>query len=329
MKTPAFWYDGAGGLLAGLLSPLGCVYGMATARRLRRGSPVDIGVPVICVGNLTAGGAGKTPVVIDLARRLAAAGLSPHVVSRGYGAATGTEPRRVVPATDGADRVGDEPLMIARLVPVWVGGGRAEAARAAVAAGAGAVILDDGFQDPSVTKDLPLVVTDGRYGFGNGRLIPAGPLREPIAAGLDRAGAVVVLGEDTWGVARAAHDQGPPGLPVLSARIVPGPEIAELAKSRLFAFAGIGHPDKFFATLRDGGCTLAGTRAFADHHPFTPADLDALKQAAAARQARLVTTEKDLMRLPPDRRADIDVLTITLQWDDEAALDRLLRPLKP
>lgn len=329
MKAPAFWYDAAPSALGGLLSPLGLIYGAATALRQRTGKPARPGVSVVCVGNLTAGGAGKTPVVIDIARRLTAAGRRPHVISRGYGGQAGATPRPVDPDMDTADTAGDEPLMIAKTAPVWVGGDRPRAAHAAVDAGAGTLVLDDGFQDPSLAKDLSIVVVDGRYGFGNGFLIPAGPLRESLRAGLARADALVVIGDDVWGVGDAARRFGPKNLPVLTARIVPGPEIEQISKALGVAFAGIGHPEKFFQTLRDHGCRLAGTRAFPDHHPFSSADLAALKRRAEALKGVLVTTEKDAQRIPAGDRAGIEVLTITLQWDDEAALDRLLQTVKP
>ncbi|HCS70390.1 MAG TPA: tetraacyldisaccharide 4'-kinase, partial [Rhodospirillaceae bacterium] len=213
--------------------------------------------------------------------------------------------------------------------PVWVGGDRTHAARAAVDAGAGALVLDDGFQDPSLAKDLSIVVVDGRFGFGNGFLIPAGPLRESLRAGLARADALVVIGDDVWGVADAARRFGPKDLPVLTARVVPGPEIEQISKVLGVAFAGIGHPEKFFQTLRDHGCRLAGTKAFPDHHLFSSADLAALKRCAEALKGVLITTEKDAQRIPAGDRAGIEVLTITLQWDDEAALDRLLQTVKP
>jgi tetraacyldisaccharide 4'-kinase len=328
MKAPGFWYGGAGSPVGAVLSPLGWVYGAATALRQRLARPESAGAPVICIGNLTAGGAGKTPVVLDLAGRLAAAGMAPHVISRGYGGTAGPDAHRVDPARDDAASVGDEPLMMARTALVWVGAERAATARAAVADGAGVLVLDDGFQDPSLQKDLSLVVVDGRFGFGNGFLIPAGPLRESIGAGLARADGVVIVGDDAWGVEDAVRRFGPQGLAVLRARIVPGPEAAAIAGRPVLAFAGIGHPDKFFQTLRDQGCELAETRAFADHHPYTAAELEGLRRRAGALNARLVTTEKDAQRLPGGAAPDIGVLTITLQWDDEAALDRLLHSVK-
>lgn len=323
MKAPGFWYSGNSALGA-LLSPLGLIYGMATACRQKSSAAVDVGVPVVCVGNLVAGGSGKTPVVIDLLQRLAATGKHPHVISRGYGGGHHALPHRVDPAADGASAVGDEPLLIAAHAPVWVCVDRTAAAKCAVADGADILVLDDGYQDPSLAKSLSLVVVDGRYGFGNGFMIPAGPLRETIAAGLGRADALVVMGEDTWGVGDAARRFGPQGLPVLSARAVPGPEIAGLTEGPLLPFAGIGHPEKFFKTLAENGCRLSESRSFADHHAFSASDLESLQARAAALNARLVTTEKDIQRIPRDRRGDIEVLTITLEWDDEAALERVL-----
>mgnify|MGYP001157062793 CR=1 FL=1 len=327
MKAPGFWYAEPPSALGALLSPLGCLYGAATALRQKKGPGADIGLPVVCVGNLTAGGAGKTPVVIDIVRRLAARGMRPQVVSRGYGGAEPADPRRVDPQSDDAAAAGDEPLMISASAPVWVSVDRPAAARAARENGAGAVVLDDGFQDPSLRKNLSLVVADGRHGFGNGFLIPAGPLRETVRAGLARADALVIIGNDAWGLADAVRRFGPPGLPVLVARVCPGPEIAGITATPCFAFAGIGHPDKFFQTLADHGCRLAGHQAFADHHPYSAADLDGLRRRAEAAGARLVTTEKDIQRIPPASRDGIEVLTITLEWDDEAALDKLLQPV--
>lgn len=328
MRAPDFWYDRKPGVVACALAPFGRMYGAGTARRLARGRPVDPGVPVVCVGNLTAGGSGKTPVVQDVSRRLAALGAAPHVISRGYGGKV-SGPHRVDPDADTMAQVGDEPLMLAAGVPVWVGGDRPAMAAAAVGAGAGSLVMDDGFQDPSLGKSLSLLVGDGHYGFGNGLMIPAGPLREPPAAGLARADALVVVGKDAWGLAQAARDHGHGDLPVLACRPQPGSEIDALkAGGPLYAFAGIAHPRKFFRTLEEGGCELAGRVAFSDHYPYSDADLEELRRKAAAADARLVTTEKDYARLAPSARHGIEVLTITLHWDDEAALGRLLAGIR-
>ncbi|MEK9672366.1 MAG: tetraacyldisaccharide 4'-kinase [Rhodospirillaceae bacterium] len=332
MKAPGFWYRDGASPQSVLLTPAGWIYGWATAVRLRSGHAVDPGVPVVCVGNLTAGGAGKTPVVRDIARRLASAGRNACVISKGYGArdrgAMGTAPTLVDAAHHTAAQVGDEPVMLARAgISVRVGMDRPQAARAAVGTGAQALILDDGYQDLAVAKTVSLVVVDGGLGFGNEALIPAGPLREPVATGLTRADGVVIAGEDRRGIEARVRAAGFPDMPVLTAHVRPGPELAHIKDRPVFAFAGIGHPEKFFQTLEAGGCGLAGREAFADHHPFSDAEIARIKRTAAALGARPVTTEKDLVRLGPDQAAGIEVLTITLEWDDEAALTRLLAPV--
>jgi tetraacyldisaccharide 4'-kinase len=241
-----------------------------------------------------------------------------HVVTRGYGGRL-TGPIRVDPARHDAAAVGDEPLLIAAHVPCWVARDRAAAVHAAAAAGAGAILLDDGLQNPNVAKDLALVVVDADYGFGNRRMVPAGPLREPVAAGLARADAVVLLGE-----ASAPDEVRAAGRPILRARLEPV-EGKDLAGARLVAFAGIGRPEKFFATLRGLGATLVAAHAFADHRPFSARDMARLHQVAERGGARLVTTAKDRVRLPPGWRAAIEVVEVEIRWDDPAAVARLLR----
>ncbi|KAA5606426.1 tetraacyldisaccharide 4'-kinase [Roseospira marina] len=325
MRAPEFWWRRDGGGLPGrLLEPAGLLYGWATARRLARGQPARLPVPVICVGNLVAGGAGKTPVVLDIITRLRRdLGLNAVVLSRGHG---GREagPLRVDPGLHTAADVGDEPLMMARAgLPVWIARDRADGGRAAVAEGAGAVVMDDGFQNPALVQDLPLVVVDGARGFGNGRLVPAGPLREPVPVGLARAGAVVVMGEDTARVARHV----PRGVPVLAARIEPGPRVRSWDGQRVVAFAGIGDPDKVFRLLRDVGCRVVATHPFADHHPYQPTDIQPILDEAFALGALPVTTAKDAARLTPDQRQQVDIIDVTVTWSDPVALDRLLGAL--
>jgi tetraacyldisaccharide 4'-kinase len=319
MRAPEFWMrDGPAGRF---LEPVGLLYGWATARRLRRGTPLRLPVPVICVGNLVAGGAGKTPVVADLAHRLRRDhGLEAAVLSRGHGG-TARGPLRVDPARHDAALVGDEPLMLAREgLSVWIARDRAEGGRAAVAAGAGAIVMDDGFQNPALEKDLSLVVVDGGRGFGNGRLIPAGPLREPVPVGLGRADAVVVMGRDTAGVGRVV----PPSLPILGARIVPGPRVEALAGQRVVAFAGIGDPGKFFAMLRNAGCDVVATHPFADHHPYQPTDIQPILDEAFGLGAVPLTTAKDAARLPDDQRQQVDVADAALVWEDPGTVEGLL-----
>jgi tetraacyldisaccharide 4'-kinase len=324
MKAPAFW-SAPPGLRAALLAPLGALYEGAGALRRARTRSLRLPVPVICVGNLSAGGTGKTPVALSLLRMLTAQGMNPHALSRGYGGSA-TGPLRVDPARHGADVVGDEPLLLAGAAPAWVARDRAAGGQAAVAAGAGCLVMDDGHQNPALHKDLSLIVVDGAAGFGNRRVIPAGPLRESVPAGLARADAAVIIGEDRHDVAR---DVAAAGLPLLRARLVPDADAAARLKGRkVVAFAGIGRPEKFFATLREIGAGAAECVGFPDHHPFTHGEIAALAARAAALNAQLVTTVKDLTRLPADLPADlragVAVLPVDLLWSDPAAAQALL-----
>ena len=276
-------------------------------------------VPVICCGGATAGGAGKTTLALDIARRLAARGAAPHVLLRGYGGSL-RGPARVDPAIHGSDAVGDEALLLAAVAPTWVSADREAGARAAVAAGAGAIVMDDGLQNPGLEKSLALLTIDGGYGFGNGHVIPAGPLREPVAAAAARCQAAVLIGADDCGALAAL----PPGLPVLRADLVPGPEMAALQGESVFAFCGIANPRKFFATLRGGGAVLAGSEAFADHYPFDADDLRALLASAERLGATPVTTRKDWVRIPPGFRDRVTVVGVSLAWEDEAGAEALL-----
>jgi tetraacyldisaccharide 4'-kinase len=325
MRAPDFWWAPQGGVAAALLEPVARAYQGVAQLRAASVRPWRAGVPVLCVGNLVVGGAGKTPVALDIAARLAARGVAPHFLSRGYGGRM-AGPVRVEPGRHTFAEVGDEPLLLAGQAPTWVARDRAAGARAAVAAGAGVLVMDDGFQNPSLVKDVSLVVVDGGRGFGNGRCLPAGPLRESLASGLARADAVVLMGEDASGAVKAIGSVTRT-LPILRARAVPGPELAELAGRPVVAFAGIGDPGKFFATLRAAGCEMQGEVAFADHHPYSAADLASLSERARATASLLVTTAKDARRLPAGAAADVRVLTIGVEWEDEAALETLLEPM--
>ena len=321
MRAPGFWSGGGGGLAPLLLSPFAALYAGATARRMARPG-WQAPVPVICCGNATAGGAGKTTVALDIGQRLANRGVAAHFLLRGYGG-TLKGPVRVDPATHDSTAVGDEALLLAELRPTWVSGDRATGAQAAVAAGAQTIVMDDGLQNPGLAKDLSLLVVDGAYGFGNGRIIPAGPLREPVAAAAARCRAAVLIGEDEAGVLA----QLPPGLPVLRARLVAGPEAAMLAGQPVFAFCGIASPRKFFATLQEAGAILAGRESFADHYPFDEGDMQALLAQAEALRALPVTTKKDFVRIPPAFRSRVTVVTVRLAWQESAEIESLLDPL--
>ncbi len=317
MRAPDFWMEG--GLLSALLAPIGWLYGVATFVRLAVGRPWRAPVPVVCVGNLTAGGSGKTPVCLNLGRRLK--DLNPHYVSRGYG---GSEqgPLLVDPDFHDAAQVGDEPLLLSRVAPTWVARNRAAGARAAVAAGAGALILDDGLQNPSLAKDVSLAVVDGGVGFGNERMIPAGPLREPIDIGLKRVDAVVVLGEDKADAADRCA-----GHFILSARIVPAMPPENFPDQPLLTFAGIGRPEKFFSTLKAMGGDIIEERTFPDHHPYSRNEIQNIWTDAATDGAIPITTEKDIVRVPAELRDGIRVLTIDLEWEHQALLDTFLEGL--
>jgi tetraacyldisaccharide 4'-kinase len=318
--APAFWRHTAGAVLPHLLSPLAAVTAAVTAHRVARPG-WHAPVPVICCGNVTVGGAGKTTLSLELGRRLLAGGHLVHFLSRGYGGSVRAS-RRVGPG-DPAALVGDEPLLLAEVAPTWTGGDRAASARAAVRAGAAVLVLDDGLQNPSLHKDLSLLAIDGATGFGNGRVLPAGPLREPVAAGASRCQAAVLIGADRAGAAAAL----PPGLPLLRARLVHGPEVAALAGRRVFAFAGIAAPERFFASLEAAGVVLAGRMGFPDHHRYTDGELRRLLDAAAQLDGVPVTTRKDAVRLPAALRAQVRVAGIGIVWEDPAAIEALLARL--
>jgi len=332
LATPRWWYTrdrsarkGAMPATRALLTPLSWIWAAVTARRIARAVPADPGVPVICVGNLTVGGVGKTPVVRTLAARLAAKGKAVHLLSRGYGGRL-EGPVRVDPAVHTAADVGDEPLMLARDFPVWVARDRAAGAKAAADAGAEVVVMDDGHQNPSVAKALSLVVVDGEtrgddWPFGDGRVFPAGPMREPLAVGLARANAVVMMLPDDVAQADPELAAMLAGPPMLAAHLRPlgpppaGPQVG---------FAGIGKPWKVSRALEAAGCELADFASFPDHAAYDEATLKALADRAAVFGAGLVTTEKDWARLPQAWRARVTPWPVAAVFDDAAALDALL-----
>ncbi|KQS81929.1 tetraacyldisaccharide 4'-kinase [Methylobacterium sp. Leaf361] len=320
MRPPAFWAAGPDHPAARALAPVGAAYGALAARRMDRPG-ARAGCPVLCLGNFTLGGAGKTPAALAVAGLVAELGAAPAFLSRGYGGRL-AGPVRVDPAHHAAADVGDEPLLLARIAPAIVARDRPAGAALCRSLGADVVVMDDGLQNPSLAKDLSLAVVDGPAGLGNGLPFPAGPLRAPLARQWPHVGGLIVIGDGAGGeaVARAAARRG---LPVHRARLVP--ETDDLAGRRCLAFAGIGRPEKFFATLAEAGAVIVGTRPYPDHHPYRARELAALSEAARRLDAALVTTEKDAVRLPPAFAAGVRVLRVRLALDDVAALRGQIR----
>ncbi|HEV7324338.1 MAG TPA: tetraacyldisaccharide 4'-kinase [Bosea sp. (in: a-proteobacteria)] len=327
MRAPGFWWRSPPSALARLLQPLGALYGAITLKRMRQPG-AQAGIPVICVGNFVAGGAGKTPTTLALASRLAAMGETPFALTRGYGGRL-PGPLRVEPARHNAVDVGDEPLLLAARLPTIVARERPAGATLAREAGASLVLMDDGLQNPSLHKDLRLAVVDGAVGVGNGLCLPAGPLRAPLAGQLGQVDALVIIGAGAAGD-QVAAEALTVGKRVLRARLAPPVDIqTELAGLSVLAVSGIGRPEKFAATLRSAGARLAGERAYGDHHAYTAADVTALIAEAKAKACHIAVTEKDMVKLAPlwpaAERSLLICVPVTLAFEDEAALDALLR----
>ncbi len=321
MRAPDFWYANAS-VAARLLTPFSWLYNAAGMLRRTFTRPASVGVPVVCVGNLVAGGAGKTPVALAVAALLQ--DRNPAFLTRGYGGRL-SGPVRVDPARHRATDVGDEALLLAAAAPTWLAHDRAAGARAAAAEGAGVIVMDDGFQNPGIKKDLSLIVIDGATGYGNGRLIPAGPLRETPVHAIKRAHGIVLIGTDRTRLAGRL----PVALPVFGARLAPTPGTEVLSGKRVAAFAGIGRPQKFFDTLAELGCEIVWQRPFADHHPYSDDEIDEIIYEAAARDAIAVTTAKDAVRLAPEQRTRVHVVDIMIEWEGEASIRRFLSGIRP
>lgn len=324
MREPAFWHEldrksrRSAPLTRLLLTPLAMIYAAAGARRIRKTTPLKVDIPVICIGNLTVGGTGKTPVVQTLRAALAEQGVRAASLSRGYkGRLKG--PVRVDISLHSAADVGDEPLMLAASGEAWIGADRVSAAKAMQSEGVDVILMDDGHQNPSLFKDISIIVIDGGNPCGNGFVFPKGPLREPISEGLARADAVLIMGDLLATVPDLDTFKGP----VVETRMTP---TAAAPEGPLVAFAGIGRPQKFFDTLTDAGGTLADAIPFPDHHTFSDNDLTYLRTLAAERKARLITTEKDFVRLSSAQRDEVLAFPVRIDLP-RSDIDRLLAPV--
>jgi len=320
MYPPDFWTrrDWVSKLIVSLLTPAGWFYAASVVLRAKFTRQYRSRAKVVCIGNLTVGGTGKTPIAREIARILIARGAKPVFLTRGYGGKV--RGPRLVTSDDLASEVGDEPVMLAKTAPVIVARDRAAGARLAEQSGFDTIIMDDGYQNFALAKDLSLVVVDGELGFANKHVLPAGQLRENVTRGLRRADATIVNGTDLPPELLAAR------LPLINSRIVPE-EQSGWTERRVLAFAGIGRPDKFFSSLSAVGAKIVATRAFPDHHVFTESELEQLRTLARSKDATLVTTEKDSARLSPAERQDILSFPIRIEFIDSVALMHLLDSL--
>lgn len=324
LKAPRFWQKERA-LLGRILSPLGRFYAWIVRCRIKKIKPYESKIPVVCVGNLVVGGVGKTPLAVSIAEYFKMNGMKPVFLTRGYGGGL----KNIIVDLDKhkAEETGDEALLLARVAPTIVDADRARGAKKAEQIGADVIIMDDGFQNPQLLKTFSLVVFDGKRGFGNNRVLPAGPLREPLKEGLKRANAYVVVGKDEFGVKKIISRHYDT-LPYIGMHIEQDvSKIVQLSGKKVFAFAGIGYPEKFFDMLKEYDCNVVGTRAFPDHHPYTDSEMTDLISAANKADAVLVTTAKDGVRIAPRFQQDVQIVEAYMVWDTPDTMCALLKAL--
>src|SRR6185369_1033561 len=313
MHAPTFWKDKTS--LSTLLLPFSAAYYLLAKANRAGMRTKKLSVQVICVGNMIAGGAGKTPVALALGKLLKQRGKNAHFLSRGY-KSKNVGVTLVDRSKHSAQEVGDEPLLLAEILPTWVSKDRVAGAEAAIAAGAEIIIMDDGFQNPSLHKDVSLLVIDGHYGFGNERLIPAGPMRKPVQEALQRTSAVIIISDDKYNVLRYIPEE----IPVFQANIKPSDAANALKGKEVLAFCGIARPRKFYRTLQALGCLVVKQVSYPDHYQFKPEDLEFLRTRAKEYEVPLVTTEKDYVRLPEDMRKEVTVVSVEAELSDPDGL---------
>ncbi|CAO5674468.1 MAG: Tetraacyldisaccharide 4'-kinase [Holosporales bacterium] len=313
-KAPKFWDKDS--FLSRILAPFSWCYFLLIRLNKKRITPVQLSVPVICVGNLVMGGAGKTPTVIAIVEILKQMGQNPHIISRGYGA--------IVKGLKKVDhkwhhylQVGDEPLMLSKVAPTWVCPNRIKSAKAAIQDGATVIVMDDGFQNSSLFKDLNVLVVDAYQQFGNGKLFPAGPLREPFNEGIERADLVVVVGEEK--PQNLSHLKN-----VLQARFKPK-TLPEKQQERIIGFAGLGYPQKFKISLLNAGYKVVDFVTYPDHFPYTITEIEKLLKKAKGKKAKLMTTSKDAIRIPAPYKEKIHVFKINLEFENTQILEDCLK----
>ena len=316
MRTPKFWYNEPN-IISSALLPLSKIYALSCSIRNKFINPSSATAPIICIGNLVAGGAGKTLVALSLANVLKDHSVA--FLTRGYGGSF-VGPMKVNYEIHSFNQVGDEALLLSRTAPTWLAHDRVAGARAAISDGAKVIIMDDGFQNLSLKKNYSLVVIEGETGFGNYRLLPSGPLRESVDDGLARTDATIIIGNDKLGVANLI----PKSIPRLNASIVPTLEAKVLSGKRVAAIAGIGQPNKFYNTLKGMQCCIVSKHTFSDHHVYKQKEIMNICQKASALDAIVVTTEKDWVRFPSKVKPMVKTVPVKLEWQDRKMIHSLL-----